>query len=81
MVQRETSYNNLLNLMYSNLKVNIDVYDVKMKTLLSVSRTSKCIHNIHENDNLEVAFDECFNGVTHMFMICATKVEKYTMKV
>lgn len=80
MVQRETSYNNLLNLMYSNLKVNIDVYDVKMKTLLSMSRTSKCIH-IHENDNLEVAFDEYFNGVTHMFMICAIKVEKYTMKV
>lgn len=54
MVGWETCYNNLLNLIYSMLKVSRDVYDVKIKILLSMSPTSKFIHNIDGNDNLKL---------------------------
>lgn len=44
-------------MMYSKLKVNSNVYNVKTKTLLFMSPASKFIYNIDDNVDLDVAFE------------------------
>lgn len=45
-----------------------------MKTLLSMSLASKFIHNIDDNVDLDLTFDEHFSGVMYMVII-------YTMAI